>query len=71
MEERRRGTIDPNNVVVNSPTTVVAVYEYDYTASMEYAFILLVAVGTIFVIVRRATRKKESEQPKQEVPPPP
>ena len=65
------GTIDPNNVVVSSPTTVVAVYAYDYTASMEYAFILLVAVGTVFVIVRRATRKKEPAQPKQEVPPPP
>lgn len=63
------GTIDPNNVVINSPTTVVAVYEYDYTASMEYAFVLLVAVGTIFVIVRRAASRKEPVS--SGLPPPP
>jgi hypothetical protein len=64
-------TIDPNNVTIDSPTTVVSVYAYDYTTSIEYAFILLVAAGTIFVVARRATRKKEQDWLEPEPPPPP
>jgi len=64
-------TIDPNNVTIDSPTTVVSVYAYDYTTSIEYAFILLVAAGTIFVVTRRATRKKEQDWLEPEPPPPP
>lgn len=67
----RGDTIDPNNVVVDSPMTIVSVYEYDYTISIEYAAILLLAAGTIFVVVRKASGKQKHDEFEHGLPPPP
>ena len=67
----RGDTIDPNNIIVASPMTIVSVYEYDYTISMEYAVILLLAAGTIFIAVRRVSGKQKHDGFEPGLPPPP
>jgi subtilisin family serine protease len=70
-ENDRGDKIDPNNVIVDSPTTVVSVYRYDYTTSIEYAVILLVAAATIFLAARSTIGKKRQDWLESIPPPPP
>jgi len=59
--------IDASSVAVHSPLVVVPVYELDYSVTLSYGLILLVAIATAVVVLKGSSRFKRPH----EWPPPP
>jgi subtilisin family serine protease len=70
LEELRteNGTlVSPDDIIMNSPMTLVPTYRLDYSVTLMYVVVLVFAAGTGAVVVRRLLRRSDVVS----VPPPP